>query len=311
MFEFCVKKLDSNYNFNIYKVSTLNNPINNSMIFINKNKKELLEKLKGIKQSIIILKKGLISSELEGENLVIYSENPRYKYAEILTEILIFNKKPNQSTFVNGYCFGDNLMCSKNVVIESFVKIGKNVTIGEGTIIKAGAIIGDNVLIGKNCYIRENSVIGGEGFGIETDGQGNNFRIPHIGGVNIGNNVEIGALTTVCSGTIEPTIIEDFVKIDDHVHIAHNVKIDKNSIITAGSIICGSVKVGNNTWISPNSTIINGCNIGNRSVVGLGARVLEDVAEGETVMNEGAENIKKALRFKKIKNEMINGTTRN
>ena len=147
--------------------------------------------------------------------------------------------------------------------------IGNNVSIEEGTIIKSGVKIGDNVSIGKNCYIRENSVIGGEGFGIEKDELGNNFRIPHIGGVVIKDNVEVGALTTVCSGTIEPTLVEEYVKIDDHVHIAHNVKLRKGCRVVAGSVIGGSTEIGENSTIGINSSVKNGINLGKNITLGM------------------------------------------
>ena len=200
-FVFDVKEIDKNYNFEIYNASTIGNPKNNTILFLKKNSQELLEKLKDIKNSILIILEGLDAEKLKENNLVIYDKNPRLKYALLLTEILNNNKKEYKMFFKDGYYYGENLELGEGVVIEPFVKIGNNVKIGKNTLIKSGVKIGDNVEIGENCYIRENSVIGGEGFGIEKDEEGRTFRIPHIGGVKIGNNVEIGALNTVCSGT--------------------------------------------------------------------------------------------------------------
>ena len=190
----------------------------------------------------------------------------------------------------------------ENIIIEPFVRIGNNVEIGNNTIIKSGTIINDNVKIGNDCYIRENSVIGGEGFGIETDADGKTYRIPHIGGVEIGNNVEVGALTTVCSGTIEKTIVKDYVKIDDHVHVAHNVVLEEGVLIVAGTVIGGSTKIGKNSRTAPNTAIKNGLKIGSNVVMGMSARVNENLPDNIIVTNEKAdtlENIKKYSKYKK------------
>lgn len=304
-FKYYVNKLDSNYNFFIYNVSTISNPQNNSIIFLKKENQELVENLKDVKESIIILKNSLNGEELKNDNLIIYSENPRYLYAKLLTDILEENKKEIKIFFKDGYYYGENFQCKENVIIEPFVMIGNNVSIEEGTIIKSGTKIGNNVSIGKNCYIRENSVIGGEGFGIEKDELGNNFRIPHIGGVVIKDNVEIGALNTVCSGTIEPTIVEGYVKTDDHVHIGHNDYVGNNTIITAGVTISGSVKIGNNCWIAPNSVIKNGLKIGDNATLGMSARVLKDVEDNQILTNEKADTLENIKKFSKIREELL------
>lgn len=304
-FEYNVKKINEKYNFNIYNASTLNNPKDNTIIFLKKDNEELLKKLKNIKNSILIINDKLDAQKLEECNLIIYDENPRLKYAQLLTEILKENKKEYKSFFKDGYYFGENVEIGENVIIEPFVKIGSNVEIGDNTIIKAGAVIGDNVKIGNDCYIRENCVIGGEGFGLEKDNLGRNFRIPHIGGVVIKDNVEIGALNTVCSGTIEPTIIENYVKTDDHIHIGHNDYIGNNTIITAGVTISGSVKIGSNCWIAPNTVIKNGLEIGNNVILGMSARVLDNIENNQILTNEKADTLENIIKFSNYKKEIL------
>lgn len=304
-FEYNVKKINEKYNFNIYNASTLNNPQNNTIIFLKKDNEELLKKLKNIKNSILIINDKLDAPKLEEYNLVIYDENPRLKYAQLLTKILKENKKEYKSFFRDGYYFGENVKIGKNVIIEPFVKIGNNIEIGDNTIIKTGAVIGDNVKIGNDCYIRENCVIGGEGFGLEKDNLGRNFRIPHIGGVQIENNVEIGALTTVCGGTIEATYLEEYVKIDDHVHIAHNVRIGKGSFVIAGSVIGGSTEIGKQSWIGINSSIKNGLKLGNNTTLGMAARIVKNVEDDQILTNEKADTLENILKFSNYKKEIL------
>jgi len=140
----------------------------------------------------------------------------------------------------------------------------------------AGAWVGSRVVIGEGCVIRPNAVIGGEGFAFTRTSQGMNERMPHIGGLWIGSRVEVGSHATIREGTIEATRIEDGVKIDDHVHIAHNCRIGRDSIITAGATIAGSVHLGEQAWIGVNATIADGVRVGPRTIIGAGAVVLKD-----------------------------------
>lgn len=140
------------------------------------------------------------------------------------------------------------------------------------------------VKYGKNITIHENCTVGTEGFGAARDVNGEWVHIPHIGGVVIGDNVEICAGTNVDRGTVNDTVIESGTKIDHHCHIAHNCKIGKNCAIAAGVTFSGSVIVGDNVWIGPGSTIINGIKIGDNAYIGIGTNVIEDVPDNAVVV---------------------------
>lgn len=288
MFRYNVSNIDKNYNFFINGVSTASSPMNNTIIFLNKNKNEYLEKLSKINESIIILlsttKKERVS-KISNSNLIIFSNNPRLEYAKLLYKVLKETGHYNRKNFTlkDGYYYGENVKVGENVIIEPFVRIGSNVEIGNNTVIKSGAIINDNIKIGNNCYIKSNCVIGGEGYGIEKDTDGKTYRIPHIGGVEIGNNVEIGALATVCLGTIGKTIIKDYTIIDDHVHISHNVLVGEGTFVVAGSFIGGSVKIGKNSYLGLGCVVKNKLTLGENSKVSMGAVVVTDVKDNETV----------------------------
>ncbi len=134
--------------------------------------------------------------------------------------------------------------------------------------------------IGRNCIIKSGAVIGEIGFGYSVNESGENFRIPHFGSVVIGDNVEIGGANTTIErgGTIEDTIIEKGVKIDDLCQISHNAHIGENTKIITNTSIYGSVKVGKNCYIST-SIIRNQLTIGDNVVVGMGSVVLKDVGD--------------------------------
>lgn len=147
-----------------------------------------------------------------------------------------------------------------NVVIEEHAQIGENAwieagcVIGRHTRIGAGVHLYANVTvyygcsIGNNTIIHSSSVIGADGFGFEFD-QGEWVKIPQIGAVRIGNNVEIGACSTVDRGALYDTVIEDGVKLDNHVQIAHNVYVGAHTVMSNGVGVAGSTKIGKNCII--------------------------------------------------------------
>ncbi len=146
---------------------------------------------------------------------------------------------------------GRDVVLSSGVIIGPNAVIGNCVTIGEGTEIKASSVICDQVTIGKNCIIHPGAVIGSDGFGNARDGE-NWYKVPQLGGVTIGDRVEIGANTTIDCGAIDDTVIEDGVRLDNLIQVAHNVRIGKNTAIAACTGIAGSTKIGKNCMIGGN-----------------------------------------------------------
>lgn len=132
---------------------------------------------------------------------------------------------------------------SENVFIGSACTIGANAVIGAHTRINANVVISDGVRIGERCLLHPGVVIGADGFGIAND-QGRWVKIPQIGGVDIGDDVEIGANTTIDRGALENTVIEDGVKIDNQVQIGHNVLIGAHTAIAGCVAIAGSTRIG-------------------------------------------------------------------
>ncbi|HSO33206.1 MAG TPA: UDP-3-O-(3-hydroxymyristoyl)glucosamine N-acyltransferase [Labilithrix sp.] len=176
-------------------------------------------------------------------------------------------------------------------VIAPGVSIGKGVVIGEGTRVEPHVTIADDVRIGKDCWLKSGCVIGESGFGFERLPDGSPIRFLHFGGVIIGDRVEVGSVTTVVQGTLGPTVIEDDAKVDDHVHVAHNVRICKNAFVIACAELSGGVVVGEAAWIGPNASVLEKVQIGARAFVGLGCVVLKDVAPDTTVVGNPARVI--------------------
>lgn len=159
--------------------------------------------------------------------------------------------------------------------IGPHVSIGAGSTIGEGVIVGAGSTLGerveigddtrlaarvsilDGVRIGRRCIVHPGAVIGADGFGFAEDfAHGGWVKVPQLGSVVIGDDVEIGANTTIDRGAIEDTVIEDGVKIDNLVQIAHNVRVGAHTVMAARTGIAGSTTVGKRCMIAGGVGII-------------------------------------------------------
>ncbi len=306
-FIFNIKSLKSKKNNEISKdiqisdVSTIKNPKNYSLIFTKKWSKEIENVLLNINYSLILIKKNdtKINSDIIKNNECIFVDNPRLEYAIILNYIL--GKQPKKDRHYkelnNKVIIGENVNIGKRATIEPFVFIDHDVQIGDNCILKSGVRVCSNVSIGNNVIIGQNSIIGSPGFGIEKNLDGSLIRIPQIGGLIIGSNVEIDALSTVDSGTIEPTVIEDNVMINNHVHIAHNVYIEKNCIITGCCEISGSVHIKEASWLGPNCSIINGITIGKNVLIGMGAVVRKSTRDNVIVAGRPANEFSKVQNY--------------
>jgi UDP-3-O-[3-hydroxymyristoyl] glucosamine N-acyltransferase len=163
------------------------------------------------------------------------------------------------------------------------------VRIGPNTVLHHNVVIGDEVVIGARCIVKSGAVIGEEGFGFERDAKGRAVRLPHLGAVVIGDDIEVGSLTTVCRGTLGDTVLRDGCKIDDHVHIAHNVDVGEGAFVIACAEVSGGVRIGPRAWIAPNASVLNQLTVGADAVIGLGAVVVKPVPDNAVVVGNPAK----------------------
>jgi UDP-3-O-[3-hydroxymyristoyl] glucosamine N-acyltransferase len=149
----------------------------------------------------------------------------------------------------------DSACIGANAVVEDGATIGENSCIGAGSFVGPDCVIGSdcrlhanvtivrNVRIGDRCIFHSGSVIGADGFGnaMTADGW---VKVPQVGGVTIGNDVEIGSCTTVDCGAIDDTVIEDGVRLDNQIQIAHNVHVGEHTAMATGVAVAGSAIIG-------------------------------------------------------------------
>jgi len=168
--------------------------------------------------------------------------------------------------------------------------IGK-CTIGEGSVIYGNCYLYDNTVVGARVTISAGTVIGADGFGYARNEEGVLEKFPHIGGVVIEDDVDIGANTCIDKGSLGNTLIKKGAKIDNLVHIAHNVVIGENSMVIANSMIGGSTMIGANSWIAPSVSVRDALVLGENVMAGMGAVVTRNVPAGETWAGSPAKEL--------------------
>jgi UDP-3-O-[3-hydroxymyristoyl] glucosamine N-acyltransferase len=181
------------------------------------------------------------------------------------------------STIADDVTLGDGVVIFQNVSVEA------GSTIGEGTIVYPQVSIYDRSVIGRRCVIHSGVVIGADGYGFATEG-GRHHKIPQIGVVRIGDDVEIGAGATIDRAALGETIIGDGTKIDDQVMVAHNVKIGRHCLLVAQVGIAGSTELGDGVVVAGQSGFSGHLKIGNGVQVAAKSAVLSDVPDGAKVM---------------------------
>lgn len=235
---------------------------------------------------------------LEGRNLII-SSAPYWAFARVLK---LFYPDPDPEHRIHPTTVvGENFSCAGELVTEPHVVIGDHVVLGKGCRIGAGTVIGDHCRIGDFCTLAPNvslyphsklgnhvrihsaSVIGADGFGFAPGPDGSWEKIPHLGWVEIGDDVEIGAGCTLDRGTFGPTRIGNGVRMDDQVHVGHNVVIGAHSLLVAQVGIAGSTEIGHHVVLAGKAGISGHIRIGNGVRVGPMGGIVQNIADGETM----------------------------
>jgi len=253
------------------------------------------------------------------EKMGIVVKNSQFAMAKTLR---LFNPARKEKPFIDS-----------NVSISKYANIGKEVSIGPGVCIKKGVKIGDGCKIGSNSFIGKDTILGKNseldpnvtiynnisigsgvivhsGTTIGSDGFGyvtiNNVhkKIPQTGNVIIKDNVEIGSNCSIDRATIGSTIIGEMTKIDNLVHIAHNVKIGKGCLITAGFAVAGSTEIGDFCTFAGQVGVAPHLKIGNNSIVASKSGVTRSLKGQNTYAGFPARDIKEHNRRQALINEI-------
>lgn len=204
-----------------------------------------------------------------------------------------------EDAYIGEFAFiGERVKIGNRVKIYPQAYIGDDCVIGDDTIIYAGAKLYAQTVVGKSCILHSGCVIGADGFGFAPQEDGSYKKIPQIGNVSIGDNVEIGANTCIDCATMGSTRIHDGVKLDNLIQIAHNVELGDNTTIAAQTGISGSTKIGNNCIIAGQVGFAGHIHIANNTKIAAQSGVLGNIKkEGEELMGYPAFNVKDFLRM--------------
>jgi UDP-3-O-[3-hydroxymyristoyl] glucosamine N-acyltransferase len=164
----------------------------------------------------------------------------------------------------------------KNVIIHPFCFIGREVRVGEGTTIHANVSVYDGTVIGKRVILHAGAVVGSDGFGYAWNGS-QHRKIPQLGTLEIGDDVEIGANTCIDRASLGKTVISGGTKIDNLVQIGHNVSIGENSILVSQVGIAGSATIGKNVVLAGQVGVRDHIVIGDNVRAGGQAGITKDV----------------------------------
>lgn len=283
--------IKGNKSLKIHTVATLQDAKEGEISFVSNPKYvSFLEKTNA---SAVILSQEL-AEQYSGNALI--NSDPYLTFAKVLE---IIYKKEQQDGYIHPSAVVDenadiaeDVIISANVVIEAGVSLGSNSFIGAGSFIGANSRIDENVTIhpnvslyadtevGSGCIFHSGVVIGADGFGFAPTEDKKWYKIPQIGNVVIGQNVEIGASSTIDRAALGSTIIGEGVKLDCQIHIGHNVKIDDFSIMAAGSVVGGSTSMGKRCQVGGATAISGHLEIADDVVITGNSMVIKSIKSG-------------------------------
>jgi len=257
----------------------------------------------------VIIDQDLFSNEMikqYADVVFIPSENPKQDLTLLIQGLFNSIETLNTSFIHPTASISPQAIIGEKVHVAAYAVIEGNVTIGHNSSIGAGSVLKSNTVIGQHVVIGANNVLGGDGFGYVKNEATKEYELfPHLGGLVIEDHVHIGNNTCIDRGSLKDTIIHQGVKIDNLVHIAHNVTIGKNSLIIACSMIAGSVVIGENCWVAPSSSVRNGIYIGDNTTIGLGSVVTKSVGADETVAGNPAVPLAELIKLRQLQTAQL------
>lgn len=244
-------------------------------------------------------------------HILIRVRNPYYAFLQVAR---LFVPLPRPPAGIDGSAIihpaarlGQHLAIGPHVVIEEDAVIGDGVVIGAVSFVGHGAVIGEEsflapqvhiahqVRLGKKVVVQSGAVIGSDGFGYVRE-EGRYFKIPHAGSVVLEDEVEVGANCTIDRGTFGDTVIGRGTKLDNLIHIAHNVQIGQNTVIAAQTGISGSVRIGSNVTIAGQVGFVDHIEVGDGATFGAQSGVSKSVPAGKTFFGYPAKELTQAKR---------------
>ena len=215
-----------------------------------------------------------------GKLLSIYDQMSQQKEGVSSLAFVAATAQCGDNLYLGEYAFiGENARIGNNVKIYPQVYVGDGCVIGDGTTLYPGVKLYRNTVVGKRCILHAGAVIGADGFGFAPQADGHYEKIPQVGNVMIDDDVEIGANTTIDRSTMGSTRIHKGVKLDNLVHLAHNVEVGENSALAAQVGVSGSTHLGKNCVVGGQSGFVGHLHIADGSKFGGQCGVMGDIKQ--------------------------------
>lgn len=280
--------------FYLVRPASLNNPKDNSVMFIVENHIHEANALLKCNDCLVFWPVGIdVPLEVKERHIVVQDINPHTRFCSFFSENNIrYLPKKEKTRFIEDAWISIDAKIGKDVIIMPGAYIGGDTIIGDGSYIGAGARLVGKIIIGNNVIIRENAVLGADGLTTDRDENGYAITMPQFGGIIIEDDVQIGANTVIARGAIDDTRIRRGAKIDNCCFISHNVDVGEDTFIVGETIMFGSASVGARTLISGNCTIANTVHIGSDSILGMSATALKSLPDKVVAFGSPVTTIK-------------------
>jgi UDP-3-O-[3-hydroxymyristoyl] glucosamine N-acyltransferase len=253
----------------------------------------------------------------EGRNLI-FVPDPQFAFAQVLS--LIDSLRPRPAAGIDPKAsVHPQAKIGQNVSVGPFTVVEKDAVIGDDSIISAQVYIGENTRLGSGCkiyaqvVIRENCVIGdrvilqpgcvigGDGYGFSPDKKTGRFlKIPQLGNVVLGDDVEVQAGSVIDRGTVGSTVIGAGTKIDNLVQIAHNVKVGRNCLLVSQVGVAGSTELGDNVVLGGQVGVVGHIKVGAGAQVGAQSGLMSDVEPGKIMFGSPARPHREAFKLQAL-----------
>jgi UDP-3-O-[3-hydroxymyristoyl] glucosamine N-acyltransferase len=247
---------------------------------------EVIESLAGV----LIFTTEELQNHFKHSDLVV-SNDPRALFIKLIE---IFEKEKLCSPFTSEIKEQAPTIHPEAVIDDKAV-LEEGVSVGKSSIVSAGVVLKRGTSIGENCIVRENCTIGCNGIALYKTSYGEILRFPHLAGVHIGNNIELGAGVVVVRGTLTNTVIENDTVIGNLCNIGHGVKIGKKVWMSVGSLIGGNCTIGANATLGLGVRLRDNLTIGENVSIGMGSVVTKNIPDDISVFGNPAKKLRSLI----------------